>query len=384
MTQELRQLVQEIEVHDWHAWSLLPPHGYENTKEIDYEELWWSAQPRVPAKILQALTTYQPQCDMQVALRKDTVFYGSFYPPLDSVESIRRLRDFKNLVSLGIALPSRQRDHFVELQKAVFDSRKLRSLSIYAIARPLNDWSPTFVTEYLWDRSRREVYCPLLAQLHLYNFCALRTFTCASLVTYLNRRLPGLNSPYLHLESQPVGSCKCSVEFDRKRIKEFLLGCDRLSELRLINCTVAADEQLFAHLGKSFRSLKLHEYEKKNQPDIPFSTKTCLDRGSLKNLGKSCPLLRNLCIDVNHEDEWFLECLELNVAKSIETRRSEPSIESTRELWKYFWERLCISPSIDAPISGKASDTFPALKSLVISSGSSYLLDVTLYRPHCL
>ncbi|WEW60905.1 hypothetical protein PRK78_006393 [Emydomyces testavorans] len=343
------------------------------------------------------------ECNIHVHFRNDIDFaFGIISPPADtSLKNIQLLRGLQNLTSLGTGIQRAKKSHFIELQKAAF-GHKLRSLTVHSLGRIANGEDPTPFTEYPWSRAPEACKASQLTRLELLNFCIctsldaeaywLNTFswsllthvtlTCASFLTssIIGERLLNLKSLTLNLESQSDHGPGCPGSINRARIKKFLLRCRRLSELELISCTSAVDEQLLIHLGKTLTALKLHEYEIRG-----VVGKRVLSTAQLEKLGQHCPLVRKLSIDVAYmkgwpyatfdaisKHLWFVRSLELNFelyGREV-FRDSQPTLKTARDIWDYLRSssnRAHSAPT--APTVEESQHTHLALEALDISVG---------------
>ena len=160
------------------------------------------------------------------------------YPSLENMKSLQRLHDLKGLISLGVAISSRERRHFAELQRAVFSCPHLQSLTVYALGKVYGHQYPYLLTEYPWDGEQEgKLQFPMLTKLELHNFCICMehqgrwqysfnwpmltdaAFTCASFITTLGDRLTGLRFLKLHLKSPSYSGAGCSDQVNREDIK---------------------------------------------------------------------------------------------------------------------------------------------------------------------
>jgi hypothetical protein len=206
------------------------------------------------------------------------------------------------------------------------------------------------LTECPWgDKQEQKIGIPPLTKLELHNFCMCTghqdrwfnsfnwsmlthaVFTCASFITILGDQLTGLRSLKLHLPFFSCGGILCSQQVNREHIKNFLLTCSRLSELGLLNITQVVDEELFHHLGSSIKSLKLHDHE-------DFDKRHVLDVNQLQQLGRYCPLIRKLSIDISYENGWvstetpfLFACIRLISVNSLTAHLT--SLQKTSGLW---------------------------------------------------
>lgn len=171
-----------------------------------------------------------------------------------------------------------------------------------------------------WTQKQQLVGFSSLTRLELVNFCLCKdleieidwlntfpwsqlthvSFTCESFLvsSAVGERLSHLQSLSLSLESSIGYGPGCGRGLDRSLVKQFLMGCGQLSRLKLINCTRTVDEDLFIHLGSTLTDLKLHEYEQLD------SERLLLNATQLEQIGKHCPLLRKLAIDIYDIDGW--------------------------------------------------------------------------------
>ena len=87
---------------------------------------------------------------------------------------------------------------------------------------------------------------------------------------------------------------------NKSLVPNFLLDCSRLEALDLTSYVFVPsrfERHVFTHLGKTLRSLKLHQHENSTGK----RRRTVLDKTSLDLIAETCPRLRSLGLDLDCE-----------------------------------------------------------------------------------
>ncbi|KAF2806745.1 uncharacterized protein BDZ99DRAFT_523316 [Mytilinidion resinicola] len=358
----------------------------------------WAAKPRVPECILDALRRHA-DCRVHLQLRAEDFGDRSSgditFPSIQTLKSVSGLRSIAtHLMSLGVVVPAwddaSNENGILRLLGKLISESPLRSLQIHAAGRiyPRHEWSPhddddfTILTDFRWmTDSFDSARGPLrLRKLGLTNMCMcgpdqqtllhlgevqlgkciswkhLRDvhFTCPTLLGVIASEDVQLQALTLRLDTsylQVDKSCRREPDFDS--IRSLLFSQFNLEYLELWNglpVIASGDEEtdkdLFSHLGRSLRSLTLHENEPGNLGPSPRSIISVM---ALRLLGEACPRLRDLAIDVPYKDAellkylhcvsrslWFIRNLELLVEleKSNQSTFREPvSDQRCRQIW---------------------------------------------------
>lgn len=268
----------------------------------------------MPASLLDDLKTYQSRCRLSIDGFANYERHGSA-PPLVYLSDLLALHSSPCLVSLAVGIPIEEPKLFAELHDAVLSCLSLKTLLIHAFA--IGDMPPYSLTDCPWvpKPGQRTTY-PDLRRLELRNICICAgdsrrwlglfdwsslshaAFTCGSFTEALGEQLTNLKGLKMRLPSKyshyAVG-CRESHE----SFKRFLFMLHQLEELDLTSGTLVLDEEMFRHLGRSLKRLRLHESG--TQTGRPV----LLDH-QLKQLGSYCPLIRRLAIDIDHERTWVM------------------------------------------------------------------------------
>ncbi|KAF2498906.1 hypothetical protein BU16DRAFT_536880 [Lophium mytilinum] len=133
-------------------------------------------------------------------------------------------------------------------------------------------------------------------------------FTCPTLLSVIASEDVQLRALTLGLDTSHLDvdkSCRRKTDFDN--VRSSLFSQSNLEDLELWNglpVMVSGDNEtdrdLFGHLGRSLRSLTLHE----NEPGtLGPSPRSIISVASLRLLGETCPRLRSLAVDVPYKDK---------------------------------------------------------------------------------
>ena len=87
------------------------------------------------------------------------------------------------------------------------------------------------------------------------------------------------------------------------RLSQLLFRSHYIEDLDLTGATVCMDAQLLDHLGKSLKSLRLHEFESELGPQ----RRPILSAEQVEALAIHCPNLEILGLDIGYNGQWVCE-----------------------------------------------------------------------------
>ena len=247
----------------------------------------WDAQYNVPNRIIKALYEYHPRCRLYIRV----------VPGDDTAVVLPRLRYVSCLHSLIVNFSSEQLQAYVELLLIASNCRNLKGLAIQSVT----GFGDQFQNLGLRSEGLRALeidqVVPHDTRLTDNIDCsALERLSVNSLSFFLFRnataRLKGLRS--LRID-------RCwSYDWLLEPFKSFLHTCLVLEELDLTGFTAQSDVFLFQHLGKTLKRLRLHEHEDPSG----ICRRRVLSISEIEDLGRNCPRLRRLGLDVAYDGCW--------------------------------------------------------------------------------
>lgn len=196
----------------------------------------------------------------------------------------------------------------------------MRSLTIHALGKEAYGCIPHPLTRCPWKQEQKLVGFQALTELELVNFCLCAdseaeddwlnifpwsqlthvSLTCGSFLVHsaVGERLKHVQSLSISLDPSYEYGPGCGSDFDKSLVNHYLMTCDRLARLKMVNCSLTVDEKLFIHLGGTLKELELHQYEEYG------GARPVLNSTQVEQIGKHCPSLRKLAIDIHDLYGW--------------------------------------------------------------------------------
>ena len=247
----------------------------------------WDAQYNIPKRIIKALHDHHSHCRL----------YTRIVHRDDATRTLSYLRNSPCLYSLIVNLGGHQLQAYTELQNVTSSCRNLKGLAIVSVT-PNGD---QFQYRGLWSSGLRALEFDEVVghdtEFTKYLDCsALERLSVNSLSFFLfhdaHVRLRGIRS-------LRVDRC-WSYHWFLPNFKKFLYTCSGLEELDLTGFTALFDAELFEHLGKTLKALKLHEHEDPSG----VCRRRVLSDTEIQVLGRSCGRLCHLGLDVAYNGSW--------------------------------------------------------------------------------
>lgn len=294
----------------------------------------WSAMPSLPAPIGDALQA-QENCDVSVQINDNAHdFLPLCYTPYVNARSIDNLTSLAfRLSTLEVIVPAAAKELLLDLGELVWHAPKLRNLSVDAIGRlwrkrrtPDTLKGSVFDDFYTvhglkWLERPESVCADRFIQFRSISFCNIcicgeawpttleqvdwvplnqLRLSCVSLLQYIVEKRQAVTGLELVLNSgRQCEYSTCSTVLPIQQAKDAVMRLVFLKELTLFNGTLAIDSELLGCIGHCIESLTLHE---RTDPSWRSSTRPLLQEQEIMSLGRSCPRLRHLGIDVPHAD----------------------------------------------------------------------------------